>query len=513
MPSLAPVHILDVPRAVAIEFPANVQNTDKAVDLVGGPERIAKSIELEQPLELRFRPHDSLEHPVNSRQSKQQGILLKIDISKRHLDAANGDIQKALELAKGDFSCSPSHIIGSTIRFREMSDYQYSTENSPFVTKAKGSIGSSDLEAIKELQFEAHNSTSGVQNLDLIPPPRFSHIPFPFAYAYKQNPAVLVVDDGSGGSKMINTSAAQRLDSVIISWNDPIPSGPKNKLDPPTGAVEKCVEKLKKAFDERPFYTRHALQLMLTEQDRKVLKFSLPHVVYFYRSGPYRGAYVKYGVDPKSSSEYAKYQTEYFRPFSKEEEIKYKQTFGTNRDPGAPPMTVFDGLHLTYPSIQLVDVTDPQILHILNEVSYRDEPTFNDGWYHSRDIGAIRRIVRIKLNAIKEGKQPIDKDVLDEVQLVLEERTHAEQAGEHVQDEEERQAPQEESDPDYEEAEVDEDHLSKAEKKLLNRFQSQGDELGGLFGYVRQQDENAHIGEYSMLGEDSSEDDDDDDDE
>jgi general transcription factor 3C polypeptide 5 (transcription factor C subunit 1) len=509
MVELAELHSLELPKYVAVEFPANVKDESKAIEKVGGPEAVARAAETkESPLELRLRD-DPFEHPINSRLAKHQNILLKVSVAKRHFEAANGDVRKALELSEGRYEAVPTGIIESNFRFREMADYQYNTKDSKFATKFRESIGNGDLEALKKLELDGVNSFD-VNNLDVVPPPRFSSMHYAYPYAYKQNPAVTVVDDGSGGSKLINKNAALKLDSVIISWKDEAPQGPRKKLEEPTGEIKECVDKLRTIFSEKPVWTRRGMLAHLPNEARKVLKQSIPHVAYMYKSGPYRGAYVRYGVDVSSSSEYAIYQVEHFRLFPREEEQKMKQNISQY---GRTNVYTFDGV--TMPNsgmMQFCDITDPQITEILEKAEYREKPHHNDGWYVHRYINTVRNLMRIKLHALKDDTPTSDPSVQDAVRHALDEFDEAAYNNEVDDDASYSEGGGNEDGQEKGAAQQEERPVMQNEQELLKKVSAVtggGEkELGDLFGYVRQEDQMNEVSGYNIMGESSDDDDD-----
>lgn len=516
MPELATAHSLDLPKITAIEYPANVQNEERAIEMVGGPEAIAKATETrDTPLELRFRD-DPFEHPISSRLAKNSNILLKITVAKRHVDAAGGDLRKALELAEGQYEAVPTNIIEANFRFREMSDYQYNTMNSPFINKFRESLATGDLEAVKSLKMEGANMLKDDQ-ADIVPPPKFSSIKYPFPYAYKQNPAVAVVDDGSGGSKLINTTASQKLDSVIIGWDEEVPTGPQKQLAEPTGNVKSYVEKLKEMFDERPLWTRRAMKDRCNLEEKN-LRLAIPYVAYLYKSGPYRGGYVKYGIDVKSTSDYAIYQIEHFRLFSKEEEESIRKRHRpTQQKEGEQDYFpyIFDGVHMPNPGmVQFCDITDPELVEILQSAKIREKPDYNDGWYEHRFINAVRKIIKIKMVALKEEKDMTSGSVRDPVDEALLELQEAEYNKNNEMEDtsysDGTKDPAVSNKNDYEESATKEHPSMDNEQDLLKKVSAVtaegGKELDGLFGYVRQEDQNKDVSGYNIMGESSSDD-------
>lgn len=233
--------------------------------------------------------------------------------------------------------------------YAEMSDFQYLTRGSPFVQKIKESIytGNSmyfclpfnfscflltftQVQHIKAFSLDMKEPFSRHEDLDMLPPPKFSPLPYPYHYGYRQNAGVMVVDDGKGGSKIINVKSAQKLFSSIISAEDPTPMGPAKELvnKPITDKnIQECYDELVKLFDQRPIWTRRALEYHLPENCRKLIKFAIHRVAYAFRGGPWRASSVKYGIDPRSSPEYRFYQTRFFRvmPIEGEEQKRTRR--------------------------------------------------------------------------------------------------------------------------------------------------------------------------------------------
>lgn len=89
------------------------------------------------------------------------------------------------------------------------------------------------------------------------------------------------------------------------------------KVAEPTGTTTnqtvECVELLRKIFEERPICTRRVIRNLIPERLHYATKYALPQVSYYWRLGPWRDTCVKFGVDPRKSIEYAKYQVIAFK--------------------------------------------------------------------------------------------------------------------------------------------------------------------------------------------------------
>lgn len=394
-------------NAISIEFPANVQNTDKAIDAIGGPNALVTAVETngERPLQLRLRPGDPFEHPIESRLASNRDVLVKVTLPKRELEKAGGNLRLALaNIGKDKYTVEPEYVCDPVFKFREMADFQWNTQDSRFAKLAKESIFAGDYSKIKQFpDFEGPVFDGPDSNLDIIPPPRFSLMHAPFPYAYRQNPSVVVTQDATTGeTKMTNRSLPAKLASVFITFEEPTPTGPPSTLKEPQGLIKECVDALKTYFDSCPMSMRQPIELALPPHLRFQLRQALPYVVYQFQSGPFRRAYVKYGVDPRTDPKYSIYQVEFFR-------ITGKKTLANDKSTPLTQQTyTFDGIHIPkVAGIQLCDVTDPQIAAMIKNAGLRTKLDITDGWFVSQDIQAIRKLMRYKLLCLTQGK-PID---------------------------------------------------------------------------------------------------------
>lgn len=393
-----------LPRNIAIEFPLKVENHEKAISMVGGPKEIRKvSDNSNHSLELRLRK-DPFHHPIASRRAECENVVLEIDLPAWAMNESNGDVQKALQLAGEDFTVAPKFIADHNLRFRDMADFQYYTGDSPFVNKLKDSIFSGSLQNMGTVEFE------GVKPIDpsaadAMPPPRFSQQSQPFFYGYKQNPSVAVVDDGTGGPlRLVNKATQTRIISEILVWGDPIPKGPPADLSSnPRPSVKECIEELVALFQKRPCYTRRAIEAEIKPELVRYLRYALPYVSYFYRSGPWRGAYIIYGKDPSQDPSFSIYQVEHFRI----------NTPSATSSPNGRPIHKFDGVNLpTTRMLQLCDVSDAFLKMYIEPDAMRTTVDAHDGWYLAGTMAVIRKVLRAKLANITEGKPPLTVSAL-----------------------------------------------------------------------------------------------------
>lgn len=427
----------EIPSGVCLELPLKVQNINRALEAVGGPEEIARvtseaSYSKERAgLELRLR-NDAFHHPITSTNLPCNNIVIEITVPKSCLQQSNNNVKNALVSAKRhhhEVRVKPVLHVSSLHRFRGMSDFQYYTGNSSFARKSNASVLNGNLSGIQSLSFNPDLSEEGKRAMlnDVLPPPRFSVNTQPFYYNYKQSAYVKVVDGDHGQQRLINTASTAKVISNIINWGDAVPVEPPAELEStPRSSVRSCIAELQKLFEVRPSYTRRTLQHLLGPVISRQLKFALPYVSYYYRSGPWRGAYIKYGMDPTTSPDLAKYQVEYFR-ISTTESTDYQASEHLSEladtpenadvgleDAGKPSSTssyIFDGS--TYPDapmLQLCDIADGILESYINTTELRSEVNDNDGWYEEKTITLIRKVLRQELIALREEKRPLSMD-------------------------------------------------------------------------------------------------------
>lgn len=494
-------HSLDIPHYSCIEFPLKVNNVDRAIEMVGGKEAIIRSVQDEKttPLELRFSK-SHYEHPVNAKVNTHEQVLIKISVPKTELEKNGGNIQRTLksihDKEKKPIHITPIAIINKTFRFREMSDFQYQIQNNQFVRDIDESIHDLRYNNIKKLEFKQDlepwaPEESGL--FELPAPPRLSSIPLPFNYQYKKN-AATVMKEG----KLTTRNKHIKLHSIIIKWNDEIPIKPsrqllnqlelfqKDKANVFSADVLQTLDYITKLFNDKPIWIRKHIEAILPVHLKQCLKYALPQVAYTFTKGPWRQAYIKFGVDPKSSSDYAKYQTENFRV------PKFVQSvpkgFISEVPNGVSRIFKFDGEELPSSLLfQLENLTDSLVVELLKKGTFREECDFYDGWYDSLTMAKLRRLMRYKLRTLVEGGR-LDETRVDYIINKLQ-----------IQDEKEdlQDQPEPEEELDFDEGEYDEEDydldITEANYeeilKYLERFNPRGaQELRALGNVIRQRD-------------------------
>lgn len=354
-------HAMDISHVASVELPLNVKNPERAIELLGGKDRIQRAINSQyrpmaiQPsshsvddknLELRLR-NDPFHHPIQATVNKREKILLKVSIPKSGLPAdyyENPDkysirelIQENGKRGKASPKVEPVAIINKNYTFRSIADFQMSTKNNATAQQFnKNIINVSKFEDVKdyyenELTVKDEFKNPEIyENKDhhLIPPPHFSGVKFPFDFRYQKSPFTVTIRDEHGNTKVVMKSDTKKLfTNTVDFFGDSVP------LEPLPEIVKKyewllhadlskeyadrklldCIHFLKNLFEIKPIWLRKSLVDVTPEPMKGAVKEALPYLSYCYKNGPWRFCNVKLGLNPKLSKEYWLYQSGYFR--------------------------------------------------------------------------------------------------------------------------------------------------------------------------------------------------------
>ncbi|ODV97736.1 hypothetical protein PACTADRAFT_31169 [Pachysolen tannophilus NRRL Y-2460] len=542
---LAKTYSLDIPHYSSVEFPLNVVNNDKAVELIGGKSKINKSIvEDNIPLELRLRPDDAYQHPINSSLATNENLLVKIKLPKGELNKYNNDISKAIMNNKNNFELEPVGLVNKNFKFRGIADFQIYTKSSEFISNDLNKILSSyDFHDVVDftdsLVTEGKNKKIDAKsNLDLPPLPVYAKVNVPFHYNYNSNKSSSTVMQENGRIKLINKKVPSKIYSIFVNIDDPTPTSPipnlvsqlremekivKDQFENPTiknfyikntfnYQLIECIKFVRKLFDIKPIWIRKHLNYLIPENWRNVTKYALPHVSYSMKKGPWRQTYIKYGVDPKSNSMYLSYQTENFRVqkdsndnniesksmiayLESADDIEVNESFLSK----IPDEYFFDGqISPVMMTFQIGDIRDPLIKKILQNVEPNTKVDVNNGWLDSITLGKIRTIIRYKLLQLNSNR-PIDQSkltsLIDNVKAEevdnnesIEANNNNDDADGNVDEEEEAEEDdqQEEFTSPFKKADVDN---KLDEDDILNRLSKyHAADISNIVGLLKQED-------------------------
>jgi general transcription factor 3C polypeptide 5 (transcription factor C subunit 1) len=219
----------------------------------------------------------------------------------------------------------------------------------------------------------------------------------------------------------LQKSLAYNSYTIIKPTDETVPTGPKANLPPEsslTPYLQTLIAQIRAELDKRPIITRHLLYNKLGWDRRTRLRQAAVYCGYFFESGPWREALIRWDVDPRKDSVYRKYQTVSFMSYMKSGRAKHGITFdehvhrlGHMTGKELETQHIFDGKTVsdTGNLFQFCDITDPLIASILatGDIRTTCAPTFQ-GWYHVGTWAKVTVILKDKMNTIIAGETPDD---------------------------------------------------------------------------------------------------------
>ena len=276
-------------RMLLVEFPGQVNNPNKLVELIGGEHHLKHAyVGNSRFTSLQFRKCPTA-HPTAGEMRKVTGLVIRVRTKR-----------KADEPTK--LSYQVNGIIERQLNYDRLVDFQYlPPENFVPITHAIGA----GADVMKNLLGKSNDGTDPPLYLA---PKIFCQVDIPFEYAYRQNPqsrrAELRMVDGSKKHVRISSIARSSESVLTVNWiENNVPTGP------PPGAIEylrrsphhvMLFPKIQECFKKRPVWSRTALSLALSPVGKDLahlLRILLPTVSFQYKSGPYRKLYIKFGYN------------------------------------------------------------------------------------------------------------------------------------------------------------------------------------------------------------------------
>ncbi|KAL8400543.1 hypothetical protein RB594_000800 [Gaeumannomyces avenae] len=466
----------------AVEHPMVVLDSDKAMKTFGSSFNFHtildhESAQLSVPLYLRY--DNPVVRPIISHNAASHNVLLRIDVPRRtgrkrkrgsdgpwqepdeaSLDALResqrlqihsqkrldspSSLRRKLRDNVGRYEVEAVGLIRNTHRYRGLADFQYSTVNSPFMNQVVDKILPGDVAMLRQFAFRPE--VAQPPNVEIIPPPVFSHMSLPFQYGYSQNPYVRTVD---GAEKTINVQARVRSAGYFISHNRyPVPDAPSRQPDATDPQMAAVVSELRLAMAERPLWTRRSLTNRIMRAapfSDNLIKTAIPYVAYQFKAGPWRDAMIPYGLDPRSDPKYRIYQTLSFKTRRADANAASQPWASLRRAEAAAarraaervsinPLPVnpdngeaddvpydqqhrdthiFDGnsFYTDGKVWQVCDITDPLLRDLFARAAVR--PSCDDagsGWFHRGLWAKARAVMKCKMLAITFGRVIADAD-------------------------------------------------------------------------------------------------------
>ncbi|EEB08214.2 transcription factor tfiiic complex a box associated subunit sfc1 [Schizosaccharomyces japonicus yFS275] len=364
---------------VSIEHPGILKSVENGCATLGGLSTIQQATEraAKNPknavLELRMRPNDNYEHPVQARLRPKNNILVRVH-------KQNGKAQ-CLGRIKWGFN------------FRNIADFQYNTSKSEFLSRVDSTLRTLDYETVPKFYISLQPAMR--ESLDVPPPPVFSQTVIPHHYNYLQNPHVGRISLPDGKSRLVNLRGAARIWTIMIGMDaERVPTERHAEVKKePNAIVQDVLKELAPLFEKRPMWTRRGILENISAASHSNLKYALPYVSYLWASGPFRDAFTRFGYDPRKDSVSAKYQTLFFK-------------FKVNEEHTGSGSYIFDGTTL-YPKTriyQICDITDPLVKSLLQDAPLHSTCHPTEGWYKSGRLNKVRDVMREKLRALTDGR-------------------------------------------------------------------------------------------------------------
>ncbi|XXH00461.1 hypothetical protein Hte_006806 [Hypoxylon texense] len=452
----APIFDVSDRKIVAIEHPCVVMNLDKGLATFG-PEPDFQKLLVNTPepssVPLWFRPDNPTSKPIVSHLAPTNNVLLKITVPKRtgrkrkrgsngpfvgdaHVSKRVAITSEADEVSSMSRRDSPKSIlrkmrdnvddyqieaVGSvqgTHRYRGLADFQFANTSSSFLTNIAEHLLPLQVSKLREIKFAPGVAVGPGQ--EIIPPPHFTDKVIGFNYNYEQNPNIKVEGEEGEGGNLINIQGRKKHSyGHFINHNQyPVPT--KARREPTIEIPDDLLKQLHALMEERPIWTRRAILNSVTgNYADSMLRIALQLVGYQFRGGPWRDAFVKYGVDPRPDPKFRMYQTLAFK--------LERNIVGTKKVPWelvrkgqvTKPKTqnkeshLWDGEQYSTDGKfwQVCDITDPFVRQLIDQAPLRDDCDLNDsGWYYRGTWAKVKMIMKVKMIAIKKGRMGSDDD-------------------------------------------------------------------------------------------------------
>ncbi|KAL6173774.1 tau 95 subunit of transcription factor TFIIIC [Exserohilum turcicum] len=297
-----------------------------------------------------------------------------------------------------------------------MPDLQYAASHNHTMLGLRNHILPRQYDQLKKYHI---NTAAGADLTKSVgPSAEFLQMPIAFNYRFQQNSNVKYTDQGVVN---IQRSLAYNTYTIVKPTDEHVPTGPRPGLPAERDLspyMQSLIANIRALLLQRPIVTRQLLYNRLGWDKRTKLRQAAIYCGFFFESGPWREALVRWGVDPRKDPEYRKYQTVSFLSYIKSGTSKHRAVFDQHVMKLAKMSPeelesehTFDGVHVSQTGnlFQFCDITDPLISKILATKDIRTTcaPTFQ-GWYHVGTWAKATVILKDKMNAIIGGEKPDD---------------------------------------------------------------------------------------------------------
>ena len=239
----------------------------------------------------------------------------------------------------------------------------------------------------------------------------------------------------------MNTNTGPKIAVPPVPFDvDVVPQAPSPDLpaiETLTPAMQRLVNTTLSVMQDRPIFTRRALYNCMPGGDWDVVghnaaKYICQYAGYMFSSGPWRDAFVRYGVDPRTDPGFRIYQTMIFMLESEPKDNRARLNRNKpDRTKSEQILTkeshLFDGVTVSKEGKiwQVCDISEPLLKNIFSTTNLRKEchvsnvifscrpalmrfQSERDGWYHNGTWAKAKIIMKAKIAAILDGVPPND---------------------------------------------------------------------------------------------------------
>lgn len=233
---------------------------------------------------LNFRPGNIYSKGTLGDRAQNSGVLLRVKIRRRKNEVITENVE----------------IVGHTImcyRFTAMCDYE-------MLPLAKRTPDATHAELFyKDICPSIHSTLE-----EWLTTPR----PMPYYFP----PSTFTRFENSATDRKLFRAEEQSMrvkrylrDAIRLEFNlnDLVPTTPSHELCFKRVTREE-VELIREKFVDRPIWSTTALHADMPNFGWIKIKYILPHIGYYYNTGPWRNMWIRFGYDPRKEFESRKYQ-------------------------------------------------------------------------------------------------------------------------------------------------------------------------------------------------------------
>lgn len=423
--------------------------------MLGGQNQLSDYLSTDKNIPLTLNSGHSTSHSIMSFQTAANNMLLRITTPKRigkrkrgsnepftPIDQAHPvmrNTQYLLRSLNDNEHQTTIEAVGKVQKshvWRTLPDFEYSAQGSSFLADIQSKLLPKEYTKLKDWQLPR---TFGLTDTDIAPPPTFTTMSLPQTYSYHQPKVdkVLTVEPSQSWKKPKHfVIRCSNLEPFPLA---PPPDAPS--LRSQSATRRDLVTNLQALFTKRPLWTRRALtNQMPGGRISDECNLAISYVAFFIAKGPWSNTYCAFGKDPRIDSQYRIYQTmlvthdqrdeqqevEHDALAEPEREVTEEMNARSHIFSGRGPIVGEGSI------FQLCDLEDPQLKRLVevDESQISSECDRHDfGWYGNGTLTKIRIMLRLKLNALRNGN-PIPDEVFEPM-ITYHERvavgTHAQQ--------------------------------------------------------------------------------------